>query len=586
MLKRSGGLDQATESRNNYSVFREVTEEWRNQDDARDMKGFVPLDEVRKSGFKLAPGALRERLRSLIRRLSWGLYERDEAVRLCVLCALAGESVFLLGPPGVAKSLIARRLKFLFRPEAKAFEYLMNRFSTPDEIFGPVSIAALKADRLERITISYLPAAKVVFLDEIWKAGPSIQNALLTAINEKIFRNGGIDQKIPMRVLVSASNELPAEGEGLEALWDRFLVRLEVVNIEKKENRHQLIRDSPEMERLGILEKEPFSDGEIQELDSQIERVVIPDAVLAVIDEIVVRIKARRPTQHELTEPRERPEVYVSDRRWKKIARLLRTSALCNGRAAVNETDCYLISYCIWDNQGQIGEVRSMVLEAIEKVLGLYSTDVLNFRRDWEALKSKAAALPSVKYTPPTPYEGHYKIDLSRNASLLRDADGYSFHRIPKDSYESLTREFKEIQLTGSDGTSKTAMVRAKRGKTPAQIILEKKANSPSLKAFRSTEFLLTSANRNQEGTSAVADVTGEKAQAFIAEFKQYRNKLVARYNVSSPTTADSDAAPHLFVEFSADIEERLVEARNKAIDALGEILQEIDQFAKEKVVE
>jgi MoxR-like ATPase len=125
----------------------------------------------------------------------------------------------------------ARRLKYSFK-NARVFEYLMSRFSTPDETFGPVSISRLKKeDKYERIIANYLPASGVVFLDEIWKAGPSVQNVLLTVINERVFRNRDSEIKIPLKALVSASNELPAKGQRLEALWGRFLVRLFVEGI-------------------------------------------------------------------------------------------------------------------------------------------------------------------------------------------------------------------------------------------------------------------------------------------------------------------------------------------------------------------
>lgn len=136
---------------------------------------------------------IREKIQNLIREMSRGAYEREEVIALSLLSAFAGESIFLLGLPGVGKSMVARRLKSAFK-DSTCFEYLMSRFSTPDEIFGPVSISKLKdSDTYERSVDGYLPSADVVFLDEIWKAGPAIQNSLLTALNEKIFHNGKRD---------------------------------------------------------------------------------------------------------------------------------------------------------------------------------------------------------------------------------------------------------------------------------------------------------------------------------------------------------------------------------------------------------
>ena len=131
----------------------------------------------------------KEHITELLTCISEGVYEKEHILALSLLCSVASESLFMLGPPGTAKSMVARRIKEVFA-ENNSFEYLMSRFSTPDEIFGPVSISKLKnEDVYERCVDGFLPTASVVFLDEIWKAGPAIQNALLTVINERIYQN-------------------------------------------------------------------------------------------------------------------------------------------------------------------------------------------------------------------------------------------------------------------------------------------------------------------------------------------------------------------------------------------------------------
>ena len=221
---------------------------------------------------------LKDRIARLLDAMGAGAYEREEVIGLSLLAAFAGESIFLLGVPGVGKSMVARRLKMAFR-DARSFEYLMSRFSTPDEIFGPVSISKLKdEDTYERVVDGYLPTADIVFLDEIWKAGPAIQNSLLTAINEKIFRNGDKDLKLPLKGIIAASNELPAEGEGLEALWDRFLIRYIVKPIGDRLNFKALLSgEQIEPQVDGAL---AFTNEEYQSILSDAADVEVPDGVL------------------------------------------------------------------------------------------------------------------------------------------------------------------------------------------------------------------------------------------------------------------------------------------------------------------
>lgn len=305
---------------------------------------------------------VKPKITELLKRLNDGVIEKEEVIALSVLSSVAGESIFLLGAPGVAKSLVARRLKYAYK-DGSSFEYLMNRFSTPDEIFGPVSISQLKDhDKYERIVKNYLPTATVVFLDEIWKAGPSIQNALLTVLNEKIYRNGEQEIKVPMKALISASNELPSKGEGLEALWDRFLVRLIVDGVKDKQSFNDMISKTLNSYSDTVVEALKISDDEYNKWNKQIDKIEIPENVFNVIH--VIRSFIDQFNQRE--ENKENP-IYISDRRWRKIVRLLRTSAFLNDRKSVDLMDCFLIKDCLWNETEQIQAVSQFVRDAIQK---------------------------------------------------------------------------------------------------------------------------------------------------------------------------------------------------------------------------
>ena len=300
-----------------------------------------------------------DRFKQLLGEMNRGIYEKETEISLSLLAALAGESIILLGPPGVAKSMVARQLKTAFR-DAQSFEYLMSRFSTPDEIFGPVSIQKLKtSDTYERAVEGYLPTADVVFLDEIWKAGPAIQNTLLTVINEKIFRNGNREMHLPLKLLVAASNELPAKGEGLEALWDRFVIRIESRPIKLEKNFRAMLLEVKSEERR-VKNSNAITAEEYAEWTEKICKIGVKEEVLDAISAIRKSLRAVN-----VDEAAERRNIYVSDRRWKNIVRLLRTSAFMQDREEVDICDLLPIYHCLWQEPEERDAIRSIVIRAL-----------------------------------------------------------------------------------------------------------------------------------------------------------------------------------------------------------------------------
>ena len=321
---------------------------------------------------------MKERFEQLLAEMNRGIYEKETEIALSLLAALAGESIILLGPPGVAKSMVARQLKTAFR-DAQNFEYLMSRFSTPDEIFGPVSIQKLKtSDTYERAVDGYLPTADVVFLDEIWKAGPAIQNTLLTVINEKLFRNGNRELRLPLKLLVAASNELPAKGEGLEALWDRFVIRIESRPIRQEKNFRKMLLEENEShtDSTDLTDESMALEGNEKSVESVCQIKITPEEYqewtkeisgIGVGEEVLDAISSIRKSLRAVNvdEAAERRNIYVSDRRWKNIVRLLRTSAFMQDRGEVAVCDLLPIYHCLWQEPEERDAIRNIVVRAL-----------------------------------------------------------------------------------------------------------------------------------------------------------------------------------------------------------------------------
>ena len=297
---------------------------------------------------------LKERIAKIIEVLNVGIHEREETIAVSFLAALSNQNVFLFGPPGTAKSLIARRLSYAFETNSY-FEYLMHRFSTPEEVFGPVSITELKQDNFLRKTEGFLPQSDFAFLDEIWKSSPAILNTLLTIINEKLFRNGTEVEPAPLKALIAASNETPPSGQGLEALYDRFLVRLNVVPMEGTESFESLLKFQPTSAEFELPDGLAIEHKEWEKWCNDIHSIKLSEETLNIIHDIRLSFE----------EKGKELDVYVSDRRWQRAAILLKAAAFFCDRAETNLVDTLLLRHCLWTTKDNYTEVVKIVEDAV-----------------------------------------------------------------------------------------------------------------------------------------------------------------------------------------------------------------------------
>ncbi len=313
-----------------------------------------------------------------------GLLERKTAARLTLLGALSGEHTLLIGPPGTAKSVLARRLHLAFEP-GHYFERLLTRFSVPEELFGPLSIKALENDSYQRLTERYLPTANIAFLDEVFKANSAILNTLLTLLNEKEFDNGDCRVKVPLISVVGASNELP-EDDDLQALYDRFICRYTV----------QPVADENFVALLELDEQSVESAANDRLNHAEVDKIQTAAQAVPLSAEALSLLKALRPYLAA-------QNIEVSDRRWRKVVKLLKVAAYTNAQAhseadtgthteahteahteiKVSLWDCCLLQHCLWNTpaeqsliqhwlSAQIGAGSGFKTERLEKLIATW----------------------------------------------------------------------------------------------------------------------------------------------------------------------------------------------------------------------
>ena len=297
------------------------------------------------------PEPLPVRLGTIARALSDRFLGKDEVIRLLLIAVVAGEHAVLVGPPGTAKSALVRTFARLL--DARYFEYLLTRFTEPNEIFGPVDIAAFREGRYERRVEGMLPDSEIVFLDEVFKSNSAILNALLTLLNERRFTSGAAVLPCPLLSCFGASNEVPTD-ETLTAIFDRFLLRIRSENLDAYHFQDLLQRGiTNEVQSLGQAPIEPLATAsELAELHRAFAaRMRFGEEFLATYKGLVFQIRAEG--------------VSLSDRRVVKLLKLFAASAYLDGRSQPDAGDFFVLKH-IWNNEDQATILDSIVAPVLE----------------------------------------------------------------------------------------------------------------------------------------------------------------------------------------------------------------------------
>jgi MoxR-like ATPase len=304
---------------------------------------------------------LREKFLAARKELSETLIERDEEIDLVLTALLCQEHVLLVGPPGTAKSLLLDSVMSWM--SGTKFTILFTKFTTPEEVCGPISVAGLKEDRFRRVTTGKLPEADGAFADEVFKASSAILNTLLRILNERVHDNGdGVLAKVPLKLFVAASNEWPHDQEGgreLAALTNRFLLRKRVRPIASAAGRKRLLWERDHAPKLSTS----ITPAEIDHAHDEVLSLPWTDEAREAFETILRELA--------------REGILPGDRRQYKSVAACRAFAYLSGTDEVQPEHLEVLAHTLWDVPEEQPEKVAQVVARVANPTGMRINQLL-----------------------------------------------------------------------------------------------------------------------------------------------------------------------------------------------------------------
>ena len=278
--------------------------------------------------------ALGKRLQKVRAAIGAMIFGQEEVIDQTLITLLAGGHALLVGVPGLAKTRLAETLGKVFGLEERRVQCTPDLM--PADIIGS---EVLEEGADGRRSFRFIPGpifAQVLMADEINRASPRTQSALLQAMQERRVTVAGHAHDLPAPFHVLATQN-PLEQEGTyplpEAQLDRFLMQIDVTYPDYQAERQMLVMTTGASEQPA---QQVFSDEELLKAQRLVRQVPVGDKV---VDAILGVVRRGRPEESDLPEVRGHVAWGPGPRASQALMLAVRARALLEGRLAPSLDD-------------------------------------------------------------------------------------------------------------------------------------------------------------------------------------------------------------------------------------------------------